>query len=100
MLEAAKEPRYGLDPYLDWAGREGIPISKGISLNLFDIPKADWPRYGAKGAIAHFDGSGDFCNMFVLELGPGKSTLPQRHLYEELIFVLEGQGSTQIEFPN
>ena len=36
--------------------------------------------------------------MFVLELAPGKSTIPQRHLYEDVYYVLEGHGSTQIEF--
>ena len=59
---------------------------------------ADWPRYGVKGAAAHLRGRGDFCNMFVLELPAGSSTLPQRHLYEEIYYVLEGRGSTQLEF--
>ena len=59
---------------------------------------ADWPRYGVKGAAVHLKGRGDFCNMFVLELPPGQSTIPQRHLYEDVYYVLEGTGSTQIEF--
>jgi quercetin dioxygenase-like cupin family protein len=36
--------------------------------------------------------------MFVFEIAPGQSTTPQRHLYEEVIYVLEGSGSTQLEF--
>jgi len=98
MIDTKPQPRYGLDPYKDWAAREGLPISEGIALDLFAVPLGDWPRYDARGAIAHFKGSGDYCNMFVLELGPGKSTSPQQHLYEEIFFVLEGRGSTQIEF--
>jgi len=97
---AVNIPRIGIDPYKEWAQREGIPIAYGVALDLFEVPTADWARYGAKGAIAHFPGSGDYCNMFVLELGPRVETLPQRHLYEELIFVLEGQGSTEIELGN
>jgi quercetin dioxygenase-like cupin family protein len=50
-----------------------------------------------KGAITRFHGAGDFCSMFVLEIPAGASSLPQRHLYEEIYFVLEGRGSTQIE---
>jgi mannose-6-phosphate isomerase-like protein (cupin superfamily) len=98
MTNTLNQPRYGLDPYKEWASREGIPIAYGIALDLFEVPLGDWPRVGARGAIAHFPGSGDFCNMFVLELAAGASTLPQQHLYEEIFLVLEGRGSTQIEF--
>jgi mannose-6-phosphate isomerase-like protein (cupin superfamily) len=97
-MHTVNQPRYGLHPYKEWVEREGIPVSEGISLDLFEVPTGDWPRYGAKGAIAHFRGSGDSCNMFVLEIKAGASTLPQQHLYEEIYFVLEGRGSTQLEF--
>jgi quercetin dioxygenase-like cupin family protein len=97
MLEAKSQPRYGLNPYNDWTAREGLPIAEAVALDLFSVPLGDWPRYGARGAIAHFTGRGDYCNMFVLELAPGTSTLPQQHLYEEVFFVLEGRGSTQLE---
>jgi mannose-6-phosphate isomerase-like protein (cupin superfamily) len=96
-MQTAK-PRYGLDAYLDWVDREGIPVATGLALDPFEVTTGDWPRYGAKGAVMHFRGSGDFCNMFVLEIAAGGSTLPQRHIYEEIYFVLEGRGSTQLEF--
>jgi hypothetical protein len=35
--------------------------------------------------------------MFVYDIAAGQATAPQRHLYEEVIYVLEGSGSTQIE---
>jgi quercetin dioxygenase-like cupin family protein len=87
-----------VDPYLDWVKEEGLPVAEDYALDLFAVPTADWPRFGVKGAVAHLKGRGDFCNMFVLELPPGKSTIPQRHLYEDVYYVLEGSGSTQIEF--
>jgi mannose-6-phosphate isomerase-like protein (cupin superfamily) len=89
---------YGLHPYNEWVAREGLPVSEGVALDLFQVPTGDWPRYGAKGAVAQFPGSGDFCNMFVLELPAGRATAPVRHLYEAIYFVLEGRGSTQLEF--
>jgi mannose-6-phosphate isomerase-like protein (cupin superfamily) len=97
-MSEATQPRYGIDPYLDWVKKEGLPIAEDYALDLFGVETADWPRYGVKGAAAHLKGRGDFCNMFVLELPPGKSTIPQRHLYEDVYYVLEGSGSTQLEF--
>ena len=97
-MSEATQPRYGVDPYLDWVKKEGLPVAEDYALDLFEVETAEWPRYGVKGAAAHLKGRGDFCNMFVLELPPGKSTIPQRHLYEDVYYVLEGRGSTQIEF--
>ncbi|HET7678697.1 MAG TPA: hypothetical protein VFK79_01010 [Xanthobacteraceae bacterium] len=97
-MSEATQPRYGVDPYLDWVKKEGLPVAEDYALDLFEVETADWPRYGVKGAAAHLKGRGDFCNMFVLELPPGKSTIPQRHLYEDVYYVLEGSGSTQVEF--
>ena len=92
--------RYGIDPYLEWVKNEGIPIHEDYGIDLFAVDLAMWPRYGVKGAAAHLKGRGDFANMFVIELPPGGSTLPQRHLYEDVYYVLEGNGSTQIELPD
>jgi mannose-6-phosphate isomerase-like protein (cupin superfamily) len=97
-MTTTSQPRFGINAYEEWLEKEGIPIHYGLSLNLFHVETSDWPRYGVKGAAAHFAGSGDFCNMFVLEIPAGSTTLPQRHLYEEIYYVLEGRGSTQLEF--
>ena len=97
-MTTTNEPRYGIDSYLDWVQTEGIPIHEGIAIDLFEVQTGDWARYGAKGAVTHFTGRGDYCSMFVLEIGAGKSTSPQQHLYEEIFYVLEGRGSTQLEF--
>src|SRR3974390_137333 len=91
-------PRYGVDPYLDWLAGGGIPGIEDYGVYLFDVKTAPWPRYGVNGAAVHVKGRGDFANMFLFDIGHGKSTAPQRHLYEEVVYVLEGHGSTQLEF--
>src|ERR1700726_5023413 len=96
MTEQGK-PRYGIDPYLEWVEKEGLAVTEDYGIDLFKVETAAWPRYGVKGAAVHLKGRGDFANMFVLDIPPGGSTTPQRHLYEEVIYVLEGNGSTQIE---
>lgn len=90
-------PRYGVDPYLDWVAREGLPVHEDYGVDLFSVETKPWARYGVKGAAVHLKGRGDFANMFLFDIAPGQSTSPQRHLYEDVIYVLEGSGSTQIE---
>jgi quercetin dioxygenase-like cupin family protein len=93
-----EKPRYGVDPYLDWIASEGLPVTEHYGIDLFSVETKPWARYGVKGAAVHLKGRGDFSNMFLFDIGPGQSTLPQKHLYEDVIYVLEGSGSTQIEF--
>lgn len=92
--------RYGFDPYLEWVAKEGLPVVEDYGIDLFKVETRPWSRIDAKAAAVHLKGRGDFANMFLYELAPGKSTSPQRHLYEEVIYVLEGTGSTQIELPD
>jgi hypothetical protein len=90
----------GVDSYLDWVKREGLRVHEGIALNVFEVETSDWPRYGVKGAVLHFKGRGDFCSMFVHDIPAGRATAPVQHVYESLYYVLEGRGSTQLEFPD
>ncbi|MDP2357513.1 MAG: hypothetical protein Q8M31_15835, partial [Beijerinckiaceae bacterium] len=92
------DSRYGIDPYLDWVAKEGINVTEHYGIDLFSVETNMWPRFGVKGAAVHLIGRGDFTNMFLLDIPPGGSTTPQRHLYEDVYYVLEGTGSTQVEF--
>ena len=93
-----QKPRYGVDAYLDWVAAEGLKVTDDIAVDLFSVETALWPRAGVPAAAVHLTGRGDFANMFVFDIPPGGSTAPQRHLYEDVVYVLEGTGSTQIEF--
>jgi mannose-6-phosphate isomerase-like protein (cupin superfamily) len=97
MNDRQAKPRYGIDAYLDWVENEGLPVAEGLGVDLFAVETAEWLRLGVRGAVVHLKGRGDFCNMFVYDIAAGRSTAPQRHLYEEVVYVLEGSGSTQIE---
>src|SRR6476661_8571759 len=98
MTDSNNIPRIGIDPYLDWLAADGVPVVQDYGLYPFDVETKMWPRYGMKGAACHFEGRGDFVSMFLFEIAAGGSSTPQRHLYEEVIYVLEGTGSTQVEF--
>ena len=92
--------RYGVDSYLDWVGQQGIPVVEDFGIDLFKVETKHWARNDIKTAAVHLTGRGDFSNMVLYEVGLGKSTSPQKHLYEEVIYVLEGSGNTQIELPD
>lgn len=89
--------KFLLDPYGDWAKDEGVPIIEALSLDLFDVVTKPWARFGTNGAIVHLDGRGDFTSMFVIDLLPGGKSSPQQHMYETVIYVIDGHGSTVVE---
>ena len=92
--------KFMVDPYLDWAKQEGVPVYEAIGLDLLALETKPWPRFGVKGAIAHVKGRGDFMTVFVLDIPPGGKTRPQKHIYEEAIYVLSGHGSTTVQSHN
>lgn len=85
------------DPYLEWCAGEGVPIVHEFAVNLHDVETGPWARMGTDAAFVHLDGRGDFMSLFVIDIAPGAKTLPQRHVFEEVIYVLEGHGSTSVE---
>jgi mannose-6-phosphate isomerase-like protein (cupin superfamily) len=97
--QTSQERRYLLDPYVDWTKGEGIPIADDFGHDILTIETGPWARYDARGAFLHVKGRGDFISAYALELPPGKKTAPQRHLFEEVVYVLEGNGSTTIDVP-
>jgi len=90
-------PKFLVDPYLEWVKTEGIPVHEDFGFDLHALDVRPWARMDALGCYAHALGRGDFVNMYVLEIAPGKHTSSQKHLFEEVVYVLEGNGSTQVE---
>jgi len=95
----AAEAKFLLDPYLDWTKREGLPVHEDFALDLGMAETALWPRLGdaCKGAFVHHPGRGDWMTVFLLDLPPGGASAPQRHLYDEIFYVLSGTGSMTVE---
>src|SRR5882757_1754420 len=87
-------PKMLLDPYASWAAGEGVPITEDFGVDLLSVPTAPWARFGVDGALVHLKGRGDFVSIFVLELAPGAKSAPQKHLFEEVVYVLSGHGNT------
>ena len=84
------------DPYMEWARAQGIPIIEDFGIDIREVPVAKWDRYGALGAFCHVKGRDDFISIFAFELPPGGKSAPVRHIYEEVIYVISGHGTTMV----
>ena len=92
-----QHPKMLLDPYAAWATKEGVPITEDFGVDLLAVATAPWPRFGVEGGLVHLKGRGDFVSIFVLDLPPGAKSAPQKHLFEEVVYVLSGHGNTTVE---
>ena len=94
------ETRFLIDSYLEWANSEGVPVYEDFGFDLLTLELKPWARLEADGCFALVKGRGDFLDTYVVELRPGQKTAPQRHLFEEVVYVLAGRGSTTVEAPD
>ena len=97
LLQKAPPGKYMIDPYEDWAKAQDVPIHSGFAVDLLAAETKPWARFGLNGALCHLTGRCDFMTIFLLDLPPGGATAPQRHMYEEVVTVLSGRGSTTVE---
>ncbi len=81
----------------EWLGSEGIPIVRGFQVddvNALDLKP--WARKGGLGAYIYIEGGGGLTDAYVSEIPPGRSENPEKHMFEEVIYVLKGMGSTSV----
>ncbi len=84
-------------PYGRWMEQEGIPIIQGYGVeDLTSVPREPWARVGGGGAFVHLEGMGGVTGMYVVEIPAGGSLEPEKHMYEEVMYVLRGRGLTQV----
>jgi uncharacterized RmlC-like cupin family protein len=100
ISEAEAKTKVGLDPYMNWATGEGIPVHLDFGHDLLALETGPWARYEARGCFAHAHGRGDFMANYVLEVPASSKTRPIKHLYEAIFYVLSGIGSTTIWLPD
>jgi quercetin dioxygenase-like cupin family protein len=94
---ATLEPLERFDAYQAWQQSEGVPSVTGFYVkDLNTLELAPWPRKGGRGAFVNLEGTGGVNDMHVVEIAPGGKSEPERHIYEEMVYVLSGRGSTQV----
>ena len=88
------------DPFREWLEAEGLPVIGGFGVDLLAVETRPWDRLDAEAAFVVLEGQGDWLTLQVTQLPPGTSTSPQKHLYEEVLYVLSGHGSTSVKGQN
>jgi quercetin dioxygenase-like cupin family protein len=83
--------------YEQWLQQQGIPIIKGYAVeDLASLELGPWPRLGALGAAIQLVGMEGLTGVYVVEISPGETLAPEKHLFDELMYVVSGRGATQI----
>ncbi len=84
-------------PYDNFMESEGIPVFRDIGVSkVQNLPLAPWKRTGGRGTYIQLYGTEGKWGCYVIEV-PGAGALnPEKHLYEEIYFVVEGRGTTEV----
>jgi oxalate decarboxylase/phosphoglucose isomerase-like protein (cupin superfamily) len=83
--------------YTRWVRSEGLDIiSAHYVANLRTVELKPWARRGGLAVFINHEASRTSNDCYVCEIPAGKQLAPHRQLYEEMILVLEGRGSTTV----
>ena len=83
--------------YFKWMIRQSIPVIDGYGVeDVRDLPLARWARTGGNAAFINLYGMEGVTGMVIGEIPAGGALEPEKHFYEEVICILDGQGATEV----
>jgi oxalate decarboxylase/phosphoglucose isomerase-like protein (cupin superfamily) len=84
-------------PYRRWVVGQGLDIiSAHYVENLHTVELKPWSRRGGRGVYINHEASRTSNDCYVCEIPPGGELAPLRQLFEEMIYILDGSGSTTV----
>jgi oxalate decarboxylase/phosphoglucose isomerase-like protein (cupin superfamily) len=84
-------------PYTRWVRSEKLDIiSAQFVPNLRTVELKPWARREGFGVFINHEASRTSNDCYVCEIPAGRKLTPQRQLFEEMILVLDGRGSTTV----
>ncbi len=84
-------------PYDNFMQNEGVPVFRGLGLKrVQDLPMQPWARLGGRGSFVQLWGTEGLWGMYVIEVPSGGALNIERHVYEKVVLVIEGRGSTEV----
>ncbi len=83
--------------YETFIEEEGVPIVRGLGVyDVREVTLGPWKRTGGNGAYLELNGVGGKSGLYLLEIPSGGAINPEKHMYEENFYVVEGRGTTEI----
>ncbi|HWG04735.1 MAG TPA: hypothetical protein VG271_06960 [Beijerinckiaceae bacterium] len=84
-------------PYDLFMEKEEVPIYRGIGVRqVQDLPMRPWPRLGGRGSFIQLYGTEGLWGCYIVEVPAGGALNVERHIYEKVVLVVEGRGSTEV----
>ncbi len=84
-------------PYDRFMDSEGIPIVRAIGISkVQNLPLTPWRRLGGRGSYIQLHGTEGKWGCYVVEIPTAGALNAEKHLYEEIYYVVEGRGSTEV----
>ena len=84
-------------PYERWMLAQEVPIIHGyFAADVPNQPMERWDRLGCPATFLHLRGMEGRTAMYAVEIPPGGETRPIKHMYEQIVFVLKGQGRAEV----
>ncbi|MDB5596985.1 MAG: Cupin protein [Hyphomicrobiales bacterium] len=84
-------------PYDKFMESEGIPVYRDIGVRtVLDLPLQPWKRLGGRGSYIQLFGTEGLWGSYVVEVPPGGALNVDKHMYEKVVFVVDGRGSTEV----
>jgi hypothetical protein len=84
--------------YGQWIRDEGVAVFEDwVVPDVWQLETKPWPRLGGNACfITIYPQMEGQRGMYVVDIGPGGKLEPIRHLYEQMIMILEGHGATEV----
>lgn len=84
--------------YERWMDAQGIPVHREFYIEDLDtVETAPWDFLGADAAFVDLEGAVDSNGAHVIRLAPGQGTRTHQQVFDEIVYVVSGQGLTEVE---
>ncbi len=93
-LGVFKHPPMPYDSYME---SQEIPIYREIGISkVQNLALKPWKRQGGNGCFIQLYGTEGLWGMYVIEVPGGGALNVEKHLYEKVMYVIEGRGTTEV----